>query len=386
MIVRDALVVYGTDRPPQRLDVCFDHKIVAISPPNTMPTEGHRVVLANGRVLMPGFVDAHTHLCWAGDRLDEWAQLRAGRPYLELLAEGGGILSTVRATRAASTAHLASTLLDRLQHALHEGTTTVEVKSGYGLLPAEELRQLEAIERAAAGFAGTVVPTALLGHALLPDVPDLPEQVLDVLPEVASRWPGIAVDVYVETGAWSVAQGRRLLERAQALGLRLRAHVDQFNALGMLDVCIELGAVSVDHLEATEPAALRRLAASSTAGVFLPLSGLHTDGRHGDARTLRDAGGTVVVASNANPGSAPGTSMPLVVALAVRELGLTPEEALVACTSAAAGVLGLCDRGVVEVGYRADLVLLRHNDPRALAWWLGGDPVAHVFVAGQQLR
>ncbi|TVP76719.1 MAG: imidazolonepropionase [Gemmatimonadales bacterium] len=358
-------------------------RIAAIGPeleagPNT------RILDARDRVLLPGFVDAHTHACWAGTRLDEWEQKLKGATYQELLAAGGGIMATVRAVREASEDELLDALLDRLDWALAEGTTTMEVKSGYGLHPDHELKMLRAIHRAGHTWPGRVVATACIGHALDPDVPDFPRVVTEKhLPRITEAFPGVTIDAYCEEGAWSVAQTTSLLVAAIAAGHPVRVHADQFTSLGMLREAIRLGARSVDHLEATPPAELERLAASDTAGVMLPVSGFHLDDRWADGRRFVDAGGALVVATNWNPGSAPSPSIPLAMALAVRKLGLTPHEALAAVTANAACLLGLDDAGRIAPGARADLVLLRHTDERELAHTVGGSPVAAVICGGQ---
>jgi imidazolonepropionase len=339
---------------------------------------------AAGRVLMPGFVDAHTHACFAGDRLDEFEMKLRGKTYLEILAAGGGILSSVRALRRAAPAELEQGLSTRLRHMLAEGTTSVEVKSGYGLSTQAELGMLRAIAAAARQHPGCVVPTALLGHAIDPDEPDFVDRVIEeTLPAVHAEFPGVAVDAFCETGAWTLADTRRLLGRARELGHPLRLHTDQFNALGGLDLALELGARSVDHLEASSPEALGRVARSGTFGVMLPVTGFHTDRRFAAGRTFLDLGGKLVLASNYNPGSAPSSSMPFVVALAVRQLGVSALEAIRATTETAAALLGLPDRGVIRAGARADLLLLRHRDERLLGYELGGNPVERVWVAGR---
>jgi imidazolonepropionase len=336
---------------------------------------------------MPGFVDAHTHALWAGDRLDEFEQRLRGASYLDILKAGGGIWSTVRSVRAASQAELGERLRERLELMLREGTTTVEVKSGYGLNLEHELKMLRAIRHAASGFAGTVVPTALLGHALDPDQPDFVRRTAEyVLPAIHDEFPEVAVDAYCEQGAWSLNDCRQLLVAAQELGHPLRLHADQFHSLGAIELARELGIRSVDHLEATAPAGLERLAEAGVFGVMLPASGFHVDGRYANARAFLDAGGKLVLASNCNPGTAPTSSMPFVIALAVRHLGMTTAEALTATTSRAAELLDLADRGVVRPGKRADLLLLRHRDERQLAYELGGDPVVHVVCGGQLIK
>lgn len=335
-----------------------------------------------GRVLMPAFIDCHTHACFAGDRYAETARRLAGASYLEILAAGGGIMSTVRDTRAADTATLGASLSARLDAMRRTGTVSVEVKSGYGLDLDTELRMLEVISTTAKARGGTVVPTFLGAHAVDGDEETYCSRVIDeVLPAVVARFGPIACDAYCEKGAWSPAWTTRLFERAKELGCPLRVHVDQFNELGFLDAAIALGARSADHLEATSTAALGRLGRSDTIGVLLPGCGLTLDGRFANGRALVDAGGAVAVATNCNPGSSPMTSMPLAIALAARHGGLTHAEALVAATYNAACVLGI-DRevGSLEVGKRAHLIELPTHDERALAYeWGMAAPIA-VFA------
>jgi len=348
------------------------------------PPPGARVVEAEGRVVIPAFVDAHTHACWAGSRLDEWDLRRAGAGYSEILASGGGILSTVRSVRECSEVALAASLRVRLGWLLQEGTTAVEVKSGYGLDAENELKMLRAIRRAGRDWPGQVVPTACLGHALDPDHPDPVTMVIsEALPAVHEEFPGVAIDAYCEKGAWSVEDCVRLFQAARELGHPIRIHADQFNSLGMVEEALRLGAHSIDHLEASTPADLKRLAASPAAGVLLPVSGFHLDDRYADGRALLDAGGAVVVATNWNPGSAPSPSIPLAMGLAVRKNGLTPAEALTAVTHNASTLLGIDDMGCIAPGRRADLVLLRWRDERELAHTVGGSPVLLVVCGGR---
>jgi imidazolonepropionase len=387
LFVRGARVVVGDGhREPFLGSVRIRGQLITELGEDLSAAPGDQVIEANGRVLMPGFVDAHTHAAFAGERLDEFELSCQGKTYLEILAAGGGILSTVRAVRQTTEEQLTQLLLHRLWLMLEQGTTSVEVKSGYGLTSADELKMLRAIARARASFPGTVVATALLGHAIDPEQPRFVERVLEeTLPAVHAEFPDVAIDAFCENGAWSVQDCRRLFERAARLGHPLRLHVDQFTIQGGLELALELGALSVDHLEATPAASLRRLAKSKTFGVMLPASGFHTDGRYADGRTFLDAGGRLVLASNYNPGSSPCSSLPFIIALAVRKLGLRPLEAIVACTHGAAQLLGLPDRGRLAPGARADLLLLRHTDERMLAYELGGNPVRQVIVGGRVL-
>lgn len=342
-----------------------------------------RTIDAQGRVLMPSFVDAHTHACWAGDRLDEWERKLGGATYLELLQAGGGIMATVGAVRGASEDELAERLSTRLGWMLAEGTTTVEVKSGYGLTTADELKMLGAISRAGRCWPGTVVPTACIGHAKDPGQADFVGRTInETLPAVHEAYPSVAIDAYCERGAWSLDETIALMTRARALGHPIRVHADQFNALGVTPWAGRSGALSVDHLEATPPDQLAALARSETFGVMLPCSGFQVDGRYADGRGFVDAGGRLVVATNCNPGSAPTSSMPMAIALAVRHLGITTSEAIAACTINAAALLGLGDRGRIVPGQRADLVLLRWTDERQLGYEFGGNPVDLVVCRG----
>ncbi len=359
-------------------------RIAALGNGSPSPAAGD-VVDAGGRVLMPGFVDCHTHACWAGQRFDEADDRLAGVPYLDILARGGGIMSTVRATRAASREELTANTLRRCCAALRFGTTTIEVKSGYGLTPDTELSMLEAIRDAGSRTPQRLVPTFLGAHAKDPANPRSVDETIEVtLPRAVGAFPGIACDAYCEKGAWSLDECLRLFRAARALGSPIRVHADQFNALGMTGAAIALGARSVDHLEATTADELGRLAASATIGVALPGCGFHLDNRFAPARDLLDAGGALAIATNCNPGSSPTTSMPFIIALAVRYLRLTPSEAILASTINAAHVLGLGDEiGSIEVGKRGDLQLLPTMDERALAYEYANPGPDAVWIAGR---
>jgi imidazolonepropionase len=350
---------------------------------------------AAGRVLMPGFVDCHSHLCWGGSRVDEWERQLAGETYQQILAGGGGIMSTVRATRESSAGALACDLLGRIDQAVGTGTTTVEVKTGYGLSAEGELKMLEAIQKARQYAVADIAPTLLLGHAIDPafarasDFVD--ETIARTLPSAsaeATRLTGlsaemIAIDVFCERSAWSVEQATRLLAAGGDLGHPTRVHADQFTSMGMIGRAVSLNARSVDHLEATTADDARLLGASETFGVILPCCGFHVDGRYANGRMLVDAGVKLALATNANPGSAPCPSMLMAIALGVRFGKLTVSEALVAATVNAAGVLGLRDRGFIAPGARADLILLREHDERAVAYEFGSNPVEMTIINGK---
>jgi imidazolonepropionase len=345
----------------------------------------NEIIDAQGCVLMPAFVDCHTHACWAGQRLDEFEMKLAGRSYLDILNSGGGIMSTVRAVRTASQHQLTENLRRRLERMSALGTATVEVKSGYGLTTNDELKMLRAVREAASGGAMTIVPTFLGAHAIDPDNPDFIEQTIDeTLPAVVEEFPGIVCDAYCEEGAWSLDDTKRLFEKAHILGLPLRVHADQFNSLGMTRLAVDMGAVSVDHLEATTRDDLKYLAKSETMGVALPACGFHLDDRYAPARAFVDVGGALAIATDYNPGSAPTPSMPFVIALACRKMGLTLAEAIVAATINAACVLGLQNQlGTIELGKRADLQLLDADDARELGYEFAGAGPLLTIAAGQ---
>ena len=332
-----------------------------------------------GRCAIPGLVDCHTHAAFGGDRVDEFSLRAAGATYEELHAAGGGILATVTATRAAGEAGLSRAVERHRGWMLRAGTTTFEAKSGYGLDRETELASLRAIS-AAGG-----IPTWLGAHALPPEFDDadgyLDFLLADVLPDAARL--AEAADVFLERGAFDAKQARRYLEACGAAGLALRLHGDQFTEAGAIPLAIELGARSVDHLEATGAAGTADLAASDVVGVLLPASALFLDRPMPPGRTLVDAGAAVALATDFNPGSAFCESLPLVCSLAATQLRLSPAEALGACTVNAAHVLGRADRlGRLAPGYAADVTLLDAPDWRYLAYHLGGPVVAGVVKDG----
>ncbi|MBL1218530.1 MAG: imidazolonepropionase [Planctomycetes bacterium] len=348
-----------------------------------------QVLDAGGRLLLPGFVDCHTHACWAGERLDEFQQKLEGADYLSILKAGGGIMSTVRATRQASQDELAAGLVARVHRMAAFGSTTIEVKSGYGLNTEAELKMLRAIGQAAGQVAPVrLVPTALIAHAVDTEQGEsfVTRTIEETLPAVASEFPGIAVDGYCEDGAWSLEQTRRLFDAAVELGCRLRVHTDQFHSLGATRMAIEMGAASVDHLEAVtdDDIELLGIGGAPTLAVALPVSGFQLDERYAPGRKLIDAGAAVAIATNYNPGSAPSPSMPFAMALACRKCGLTPSEAITAATWNAAHVLGMGGVvGAIGEGQRADLVLWDEVDERALAYEVAGVPAVLVMAGGQ---
>ena len=333
----------------------------------------------HGAAAVPGLVDCHTHACFAGDRVDEFAKRAGGAGYEELHAEGGGILSTVRATRAAGEDGLRAALRRHRAWMLRAGTTTWEAKSGYGLDRDTELAQLRAIAHEGG------IPTWLGAHAVPPEHPDagayLEYALAEVLPDAAAI--AEAADVFLERGAFDAREADRYLRACRDAGLVLRLHGDQFTEAGAIPLAIELGARSVDHLEATGPEGVRALAASEVTAVMMPASALFLGRPMPPARALVDGGAAVALATDFNPGSAFSESLPLAMSLAVTQLKLAPAEALTACTVNAAHVLGRADRiGRLAPGYAADVVLVDAPDWRHLAYHLAGDVVRTVIRDG----
>jgi imidazolonepropionase len=333
-----------------------------------------------GAAAVPGLVDCHTHAGFGGDRVDEFSLRAAGATYEELHESGGGILSTVRATRAAGADGIADALARHVAWFTRAGTTTFEAKSGYGLDRAIELASL----RATAAAGG--VPTWLGGHAVPPEWDDadsyLDYALHEVLPEAATI--AEAADIFVERGGFTIEEGRRYLSACEAHGLTLRLHGDQFEESGAIELAIEVKARSIDHLEATGEDGVRQLAASDVVAVLLPASALFIGRPMPPARALVDAGAAIALATDFNPGSAFCESLPLVCSLGATQLHLAPAEALVACTVNAAFVLGRAHRkGRLAPGYDADILVIDAPDWRYLSYHLGGDLIHTVVVGGE---
>jgi imidazolonepropionase len=352
---------------------------------------------AGGKVVLPGFVDPHTHLVWAGNRAAEFEMRLQGKTYMEIMAAGGGIVSTVRATRQAETAELLAQTRSRAESIFRNGTTTAEAKSGYGLEISSELRQLEVLLQLDDLGPLEILPTFLGAHAI-------PEEYKSdsngythlvasrMLPEVLAWWKKYApnqrlpfVDVFCETGAFDLEQSRQILEAAKALGFPLKIHADEFGNLGGASLAARLGAASADHLVTTSPTDILTLAQSETVAVALPCTpfGL-AETNYTPAREILAAGGLMALASDLNPGTAWCESMQFVIALACRYLRLTPAQAIAAATINAAAAIQCADRiGSLEPGKQADLLILSVDDYRHLGYRFGTNLVQTVIKRGK---
>jgi imidazolonepropionase len=363
--------------------------------------EAVEAIDAGGKVVCPGFVDAHTHIVWAGSRLNEFEEKIEGVDYLDILAAGGGILSTVEATRRASCDELVELGLRRLDKMLACGTTTAEVKTGYGLDTDTELKMLQVIEELDKRHAIDLVPTFLAAHAIPAEYKNNVNGYVDlIIREMLQRaWKWFVgsrfyrsvpffCDVFCENKAFSLAQSKRILETARSLGFKLKAHTDEFTNLGGSAAAIALGATSIDHLDAISAKEVSQLAASDTVGLITPAVNFNFGSSHfADARKLIDEGCAVAMATDYNPGSAPCASLPMSMAIACRYQKLLPAEAFNAVTINAAFAIGLGERaGSIEVGKKADLVIADTNDHRDMVYEFGGGCDMRIIKAGKLIR
>jgi imidazolonepropionase len=379
--------------------VVRDEKIVAVGTTAELraayPNEP--TLDANHCVLMPGFVDPHTHVIWGGDRANEFEMKMAGKPYLEILAEGGGILSTVRATRTASIESLIAQTRPRLLRMFSHGTTTVEVKTGYGLQTATELRLLKALLTLDDETPLDLAFTFLGAHAIAPEYSGDPQGYTDLVAETmlpllkewwethAPRQPLPFVDVFCENKAFTLEQSRQILTKARSLGFPLKIHADEFDNLGGASLAVELGAASADHLVKTSDADIAALGKSDTVAVALPCTpfGL-AECDYTPAHKLIEADAILALATDCNPGTSWNESMQIAIALACRYMKLTPAQAIAAATINAAHAIRRADTvGSIEVGKQADMLILSVPDYRHLGYRYGTNLVKQVIKRGQ---
>jgi imidazolonepropionase len=350
-----------------------------------------------GHAVIPGFIDPHTHLVWAGDRAAEFEMRLEGASYMEIMAAGGGIQSTVNATRAASAEELLDQTRQHAEDIFLMGTTSAEAKTGYGLELSSELKQLEVLLRLDTEGPLEIIPTFLGAHAIPKEFKENPDGYVELvaahmLPEVKDWWQSHAagkplpfVDVFCEEGAFSLDQSRRILETAKAQGYPLKIHADEFGNLGGASLAAELGAVSADHLVKTSPADIQALADSNTAAVSLPCTpfGL-VEKEYSPAKELINAGALFALASDLNPGTAWSGSMQFVIALATRMMRLTTAQALAAATINAAAAINQAERlGSIHAGKQADLLILKVDDYHHLAYRFGVNLVDTVIKKGK---
>ncbi len=348
--------------------------------------EHTRKIDARGKTVLPGFVDAHTHVVFAGDRAGEFEMRLQGATYLDIQKAGGGIMSTVRATRAASLDELIDQSAARLDAMLAHGTTTAEVKTGYGLDVQNELKMLAAIDRLNTDHAMDLVPTFLGAHVVPEEYRGRADAYVDLVTQdmLPKMRPDVFCDVFCDEGAFTLDQTRKILIRAKELGMRLRVHADEFANLGATALAAELGAASADHLMVTRREDMRKMAEASVVAVLLPGTtfGLGQS-TFADGRAMIEENVPVALGSDINPGTCWCESMPFIIALACRYEKLTPAEALVAATINAAASLGIANEvGSLEPGKRADLLIADVPDYAHLAYRFGSNPIETVIKRG----
>jgi imidazolonepropionase len=358
-------------------------------PAQYRPEESHDL---RGAWLTPGLIDCHSHLVFAGSRAGEYAERLKGRSYEEIARAGGGILSTMRRVRAASEQQLFDESLPRLEALLAEGVTTVEIKSGYGLTLEDEAKMLRVARSLARAVPVTITTTLLAAHTLPPEYSGRADAYID---DIAREWlPALhaqglvdAVDIFCEGVGFSVAQAERLFDAAERVGVRVKMHAEQLSNLGGSLLAARKGALSCDHLEYATAAEAQALAAAGTVAVLLPVAFFClADEQRPPVAALRAAGASMAVATDSNPGSAPGSSLLLAMSMATRLFGLTCEEALAGVTRHAARALGMQhERGSLEAGKAADFVVWSIGEPEELGYWTGFNPCRAVVKAGRRI-
>ncbi|NLM41526.1 MAG: imidazolonepropionase [Firmicutes bacterium] len=373
---------------------CAGERIIAVGTPAEVQQEVEltpetQVIDAESKVVTPGLVDPHTHLVFGGSREDEFYLRARGADYMEIMAAGGGILSSVRATRAASLDELVDAGRQRLSWMLRQGVTTVECKSGYGLDLETELKQLEAVRILQGQQPVELVPTFLGAHAWPPEYQGDQEGYLKflldtVLPAVKEQGIAEYVDVFTEKGVFSVEQSRRIFQRAQELGFKLRIHADEMHTLGGAELAAEMGMASADHLLMVSDEGIEALASSEVVPVLLPGTAFSLRKPYAPARKMLEAGLPLALATDFNPGSCPTANLTLVMSLACLYMGMTPEEVFNAVTINAAHALGRSDRvGSLEPGKQADLVIFAVDDYKKVPYYIGVNLVETVVKAGR---
>jgi len=355
------------------------------------PVDSIDTIDASGLIALPGFVDSHTHTVFAGSRENEFAMRAEGKTYQEIAREGGGILSTVNATRITPKRELKKVTSHRLDTMLKQGTTTVEIKSGYGLNEEAELKMLHIINELKDESLMNIVPTFFGAHAIPSEFKENPDGYVDLLcrrllPYIANHKMAKFCDAFCEQGYFSVEQSRKILETAKSLGFEIKIHADQLSQIGASKLAAEMDAVSADHLEKIDDAGISSLKQSGTVATVLPGVSFFLNCGYAPARKIIDAGIPLAIASNFNPGSCMSYSMPLMMTIACTQMSVTPEEAICAATINGAAALGLSNSsGSIEVGKQADIILYNVPNYRYLIYHYGIDHVAKVIKSGTYL-
>ncbi len=365
-----------------------DRKIAWLGPQADLPNEPARKTRSlGGRWLTPALIDCHTHLVFGGNRADEFEQRLRGASYEDIARAGGGIMSTVRATREASADELYAAALPRVEALAAEGVGTIEIKSGYGLAIDSELKMLSVARRLGEATPVTVRTTLLAAHTVPPEYQGRADDYIDLicdelLPEVAAGRLADAVDAYCESIAFSSSQVAKLFSRAAEFGLPVKLHADQLSDGGGAALAAQFNALSADHLEYTSPDGVAAMAASGAVALLLPGAFLTLgETQLPPIDAMRDMGVPIAVATDCNPGTSPICSLRTAMMLAARQFRLTPEECLAGTTRVAAQALGLDDRGTLETGQRADLAVWDISHPRELAYWVGTQQLSEVILA-----
>ncbi len=365
-------------------------KIIAIGPWRKVKEKNAKVIEGKNHLVFPGFVDSHTHPIYAGSRVNEYLLRGEGVPYLEILAKGGGILATVRATEKASNALLTQRTLRVLRTMMTHGTTTLEAKTGYGLSTKQELRELKILQRLKKLSPMELFITFLGAHAIPERYRTRPNAYIDLicntmLPQIAKRKLADFCDVFCEEGVFSVRQGRKILEMAIQLGIKIRVHADEFKPIGGTELGVSLKAFSVDHLMGISETGIRILSRSDTAAILLPCTSFFLGKEtYAPAQELIHAGAIVALATDFNAGSNQSYSMQMAASLGLLKMKMTPEQVLVATTLHGAYALGISDRvGSLHPGKQADLVLIEGDDYREVFYRFGTNQVKTVIKRGK---
>jgi imidazolonepropionase len=373
-----------------------DGRIVAAGPADSVmaevrPAGGCREIDAGGAVVMPGFVDCHTHTVFAAYRLDEYEKRVQGVPYAEIARAGGGIAKSVADLRKTDEATLFSLSLERLEGCLTHGSTTIEIKSGYGLDLENELKQLRVIRALSKACPALIVPTFLGAHAVPPEYRDRREEYIqlvvgEMIPAVAREGLAEFIDVFSEVGVFETSEAERILRAGVEAGLKARVHADELYDTSSAGMAVRVGAVSADHLKSISAEGVSLMAGSSVIGVLLPGTSFGLPSLHfAPARDMVDSGMAVALATDFNPGSSPSESMPMMIAIACSHMKLSPAEAIAAATYNAAFVVSReHEAGSLEKGKRADFLVLDCGDYREVPYRFGINPVRRVFIQGTE--